>query len=180
MNTGRALIVGIKEVDRNRYGSPYRNGCFAAELDAANIDRVLGIEGFERRVLMTDAATSDAILNELRQLAEATIAGDIFVFYFAGHGGQQWDGNGDEIDGFDETLFAYDRPLADDVLALIWRKFPAGSRVLMISDSCNSGTNYELFSNALAAPACDTCIADSYLCRLLHIEDEKGSGVVSE
>jgi hypothetical protein len=46
------------------------------------------------------------------------------------------------MDGKDETLVAYDRQIIDDELDPIWLAAPQGARLLMISDSCNSGTNY--------------------------------------
>ena len=69
-------------------------------------------------------------------------AGDIFVFYYSGHGGQQPDLNGDEQDNKDETLVAYDREVIDDKIHEALAKFPAGARLVKISDSCNSGSNY--------------------------------------
>jgi hypothetical protein len=36
-------------------------------------------------------------------LAAVTRPGDLVRFYFAGHGSQAWDVNGDEEDGLDET-----------------------------------------------------------------------------
>ena len=79
--------------------------------------------------------------------------GDTLVFYFSGHGGQQPDEDGEELDGRDETLLSYDGAIVDDELNDIWRRFPAGSRIVMISDSCNSGTNYRLRGQDLRDPS---------------------------
>ena len=70
------------------------------------------------------------------------ITNDIFVFYYYGHGVQQPDINGDELDGKDETLVAYDREVIDDKIHQALVKFRRGVRIVMISDSCNSGSNY--------------------------------------
>ncbi len=155
MATGRALIVGIRFVDSTAYGSEYRNGCYGAELDADNMDRVLGKLNYEISVLKTRDATRPALLAALQSGAVSTSAKDIFVLYFSGHGGQhpnEVEGD-EERDGYDETLFAFDQPIKDDELADIWRTFPRGSRILMISDSCNSGTNFKLLPTLLHAPA---------------------------
>jgi len=63
-----------------------------------------------------------------------------FVFFFSGHGDQVTDENGDENDNKDEALAAYDRRIIDDELPPLWAKFRPGVRILMISDTCNSGT----------------------------------------
>ena len=60
---------------------------------------------------------------------------------YSGHGGQVPDKNGDETeDGYDETWVLYDRQLVDDELYALWSKFPAGVRVVVLSDSCHSGS----------------------------------------
>jgi len=40
----------------------------------------------------------------------------------------------------DETWVLYDRQLVDDELYKIWSKFKPGVRILVLSDSCHSGT----------------------------------------
>jgi hypothetical protein len=57
--------------------------------------------------------------------------------------------NGDEPDRKDETLVAYDRQVVDDELNAIWPLFPSGARIFMLSDSCNSGTNYKMMPDVL-------------------------------
>jgi hypothetical protein len=146
MGKGIALIVGIKEVDPDQYRGWYgKNGCWGCELDAENIERILEGVGYEIKVLKTREATADNILGSLKEAMNNLTSEDIFVFYYSGHGGQQPDANStlkDEVDGKDETLVVYDRQIIDDELDPIWLSAPAGARILMISDSCNSGTNY--------------------------------------
>ena len=61
----------------------------------------------------------------------------------SGHGGQRKDVGGDESDGRDETICLYDGQLSDDV---VWEMLAYAAkrsvRVWMVTDSCNSGTNY--------------------------------------
>jgi len=73
--------------------------------------------------------------------------GDVAVFYYAGHGSQSRDTNGDEPDEWDETLLLHDArtdgvgDLVDDefnqMLARLQKKT---QNVTVILDSCNSGT----------------------------------------
>ena len=60
---------------------------------------------------------------------------------YAGHGSSVPDFSGDELDdGKDETWCLYDREMLDDELYDGWRNFKRGVRVLVISDSCHSGS----------------------------------------
>jgi len=143
MANGHALLVGLKSVDPTTYnGWDGTAGCWGCELDVDNIDRILNGVGYQTKVLKTADATRDRILSSLYRTADNLIAGDIFVFYYSGHGGQQPDANGDELDGQDETLVAYDREVIDDKIHAALTRFRIGVRIVMISDSCNSGSNY--------------------------------------
>jgi hypothetical protein len=59
---------------------------------------------------------------------------------YSGHGGQVPDVSGDEADKQDETWCLYDGQLIDDELYLELSRFKAGVRILVLSDSCHSGT----------------------------------------
>jgi hypothetical protein len=140
---GIALVVGLKRVNPDSYGGwNGENGCWGCELDVDNMARILDAQGFEINMMKTESATRDNILDKIGDIAQSIDDDDIFVFYYSGHGGQQVDRNSDELDGHDETLIAYDREIIDDELYEKFRLFPAGTRLVMISDSCNSGTNY--------------------------------------
>jgi hypothetical protein len=143
MAQGHAVLVGLKGVDPATYGGWNGTaGCWGCELDVDNVERILSGLGYQTRTLKTAEATRDRILSALYRAADNLTAGDIFVFYYSGHGGQQPDVNGDETDGRDETLVAYDREVIDDKIHEALGRFASGVRVVMISDSCNSGSNY--------------------------------------
>lgn len=143
MSNALSLLVGLKSVDPTCYnGWDGVAGCWGCELDVDNMGRILTPLGYEVRMLKTAEATRDGILSSLYRASENTVSGDIFVFYYSGHGGQQPDQNNDEVDGQDETLVAYDREVIDDKVHEALGRFNAGVHVVMISDSCNSGTNY--------------------------------------
>ncbi len=145
MSNAKALLVGLKQVDPSQYnGWNGENGCWGCENDVDSIADILHPLGYDLEILKTAKATAENILNSLDLAASQLVSGDIFVFYFSGHGGQQPDQNGDELDGRDETLVAYNREIVDDELDQIWLKMKPGVRIVMLSDSCNSGTNYRL------------------------------------
>jgi metacaspase-1 len=138
-----ALLVGLKQVSAQHYqGWDGTNGCQGCELDVDCVSQILHPFDYETCVRKTNAATKDGILTRLRRYAHELKAGDLFVFYFSGHGGQQEDKDNDEEDGKDETLVAYDAEIIDDELDEIWLSFRPGVRIVMLSDSCNSGTNF--------------------------------------
>lgn len=144
MANGIALLVGLRQVDPQLHGGwDGTSGCWGCELDVDNIEHILRPIGYQITTLKTEQATHDNIIQALKSAAEALKPEDIFIFYFSGHGGQQPDFNSDEMDGKDETLVAYDRDIVDDELNEIWLSFKKGTRIVMISDSCNSGTNYK-------------------------------------
>lgn len=75
--------------------------------------------------------------------------GDSLVFYFAGHGLRQRDLNGDEIDGFDESICPVDFETNGMVLdnyinEVIVRPLIPDVRLHAIVDSCHSGTILDL------------------------------------
>ena len=148
MARASALLVGLKRVDPLAYNNwDGTGGCWGCELDVDNMQRILTPLGYQIATLKTAAATHDAILAALYRAAETTVPGDIFVFYYSGHGGQQPDYNDDESDRQDETLVAYDREVIDDEIHGALLRFSEGVRLVMISDSCNSGTNYRAIRN---------------------------------
>jgi metacaspase-1 len=148
---GKALIVGLKRVDPAAYHEDsMSSGCWGAEDDVDRIIRIVAAKGFRLESLKTEAAKAGAILDNLERAARSVRAGDLFLFYFAGHGDQIADLDGDEEDGRDETLLAFDRPIRDDELDERWRTFAEGARILMISDSCHSGTNFKMAGGRFA------------------------------
>jgi metacaspase-1 len=91
-------------------------------------------------VLLTKQGTRAALLKGLRSAAKALKAGDRFVLSFSGHGGQVPDTNRDEPDRKDETWCLWDGQLIDDELYFELSRFARGVRVVVLSDSCHSGS----------------------------------------
>lgn len=148
MGKALALLVGLKSVDSRSYpsqdGRPWsgENGCWGCEEDVKKVDAILKGNQFETTQLLTAQATKRAVLGKISLAADRLQAGDIFVFFFSGHGGQRPDAEGLEQDGFDETICCYDGEIVDDSLRNLWRSFRRDVRIVMLSDSCHSGTNY--------------------------------------
>ncbi|KAL5862714.1 hypothetical protein ACOSQ3_000228 [Xanthoceras sorbifolium] len=75
--------------------------------------------------------------------------GDSLVFHFSGHGSQQRNYTGDEVDGYDETLCPLDFEtqgmiVDDEINASIVKPLPRGAKLHAIIDACHSGTVLDL------------------------------------
>ena len=147
--SGMSLHIGVDKLDPSCYplkpphpdwpdgwDGPLK-GC---EKDARDMQAIAQSQGFDTTILLTQDATADRVVAEIRRAAERLSAGDIFMLTYAGHGGQVLDRSGDEADREDETWCLYDRHLIDDELYSLYSGFAAGVRILVFSDSCHSGT----------------------------------------
>ncbi|KAF0424546.1 metacaspase CasA [Gigaspora margarita] len=101
------------------------------------------------------------ILRGMKWLVHDSQPGDSFFFHYSGHGGQVEDTNGDEVDGYDETIMPVDfekkgQIIDDDMHDIMVRPLKAGTFCLCFViyfyrrktngnfDSCHSGTTLDL------------------------------------
>ncbi|WP_372657461.1 caspase family protein [Hydrogenophaga sp.] len=134
-----ALHVGLNEVSADGYAG-WTGPLAACEFDAHDMAAIAKSQGMKSTLLLTKKATRAKVLAAIRSSAKALAAGDLFFLSYSGHGGQVPDVSGDEADKQDETWCLYDAQLIDDELYFELSRFKAGVRVLVISDSCHSGT----------------------------------------
>jgi hypothetical protein len=126
------FLAGLVEWKDENTETFEKKGRQDTELAAAFKER--GVPETQIAMLNDRKATRKACIDRLTHLLTKTQAGDMLVFYYAGHGG--WDP--DAPAGL-TTFEAYDRSWSvDDALKLIERKF-RGSRVLLLTDCCCSG-----------------------------------------
>jgi lysophospholipase L1-like esterase len=136
---GWSLHLGLNTIDPNHYGSD--GELFACHYDAEDMARIARDQGFARVDLLLDQeATREKVIATISAAAETLRPGDFFLFTYAGHGSQVPDFNRDEADRADETLCLFDGMLIDDELYRLWSTFADDVRIVMISDSCHSGT----------------------------------------
>ena len=155
---GRSLHIGLNRVDPNAYPFPVPDlrGC---ENDARDMLAVASARGFTGSMLLSPQATSAAVTEAIKLAAEELRSGDFFLLTYSGHGGQLRDLGGEEEDQLDETWVLYDRQLLDDELYALWGYFRAGVRILVLSDSCHSGTVSREFPGGPIAPEVDVAYA---------------------
>lgn len=140
MAQGIALTIGLNAVDPRYYDGQWQGTLQSAEQDAQDMYAIACAQGFQAQQLLGKAATREAVTAAITQASETLVVGDLLLVAFAGHGGILPDFSADERDGRDETWCLYNGHLVDDELDLLWSRFAAGVRILVISDSCHSGT----------------------------------------
>ena len=134
-----SLHLGLNTVSTAAYAG--WDGLLAAcEFDANDMAAIARGRGMKPTVLLGKKATRKTVLTALRSAAKTLKAGDFFFLSFSGHGGQVPDTHRDEPDRKDETWCLFDGQLIDDELYLELSRFAAGVRVLVLSDSCHSGS----------------------------------------
>ena len=133
------LHIGLNAVSAEAYAG-WTGPLVACEFDANDMAAISRSRAMKASVLLTKKATRAAVLAGLRAAAKALSAGDLFFLTYSGHGGQVPDANGDEPDGQDETWCLFDGQLIDDELYAEFAGFKAGVRILVLSDSCHSGS----------------------------------------
>jgi len=127
-----ALLFGI-----NNYGGFGQdlNGCINdVELAASRLN------GFQIRKFLDKQVTVRNFINQVEYAIANSVENDVIYIHYSGHGTYVEDLSGDELDGYDEALYLYDGPLIDDKMNEMLQKIPEGVTVLLLLDSCFSGT----------------------------------------
>lgn len=148
MSKGMSLHIGVNYLNPKGYPceppGDYPDGwdgpLESCEADADAMQELAAAQGFKTKLLKTEKATAKNVTKEIARAAEKLQAGDIFLLTYAGHGGAVPDRSRDERDGVDETWCLYDRQLLDDELGALYSTFREDVRILILSDSCHSGT----------------------------------------
>jgi hypothetical protein len=91
-------------------------------------------------MLLDAQTTRQNIKAALDDLVNSAVEGDVIVFTYSGHGTQYLDTDQDEGDVYDEALYVYDGKILDDELRVIIEKINPRATLLVISDSCFSGS----------------------------------------
>ncbi|RIB12208.1 caspase domain-containing protein [Gigaspora rosea] len=148
----RALLIGI-----NYFHTQYElKGCIN---DVKNIKKFLidycNFKESDITVLTDDQddpskkPTKEHMLEGMRALVADAQQHDSYFLHFSGHGGQRVDLDGDEADGYDETIMPLDfktngEIIDDEMHNILVDGLPAGCRLTVVFDSCHSGTVLDL------------------------------------
>ncbi|MFJ4452717.1 caspase family protein [Pseudomonas sp. NPDC089392] len=133
-----ALCIGINDYPGTENDL---QGCVN---DAHDWAQALDSRGFVVKTLIDAAATKLAMVTNMAQTIAEAEEGGLVVFTYSGHGTWVPDLSGDEPDGRDEALCPWDigqaQALLDDEIEAIFNQRARGVRILLISDSCHSGS----------------------------------------
>jgi hypothetical protein len=159
----RALIIGI-----NDYNDPKIPDLETAVNDANAMAKLLRERyGFQIELLLDHKATKEAIFRTIRKLVSSTKPDDSVLIYYAGHGdldrltNEGWWIPADARGGDPITYL-------DNFLVQTYIRSMQARHVLLISDSCYSGT---LFGQARAMPP---VIGDKYYLNLYNEKSRWG------
>lgn len=134
----KALCIGINDYPGT---ASDLSGCVN---DAKDWAAALTARGYHVETLFDRKATGEGIRRAIGRLLAESRTGDSLVVQYSGHGSFVPDEDGDEPDGTDECLCPYDiasrGPITDDELFDLFSARPPGVKLVMISDSCHSGT----------------------------------------
>ncbi|HYG62450.1 MAG TPA: caspase family protein [Thermoanaerobaculia bacterium] len=145
----RALLIGIDRYPLLSEAEHLDGAVNDAKAMAQLLTERFGFPEKAVRLLLDQAATRDAILGAMDRLVEETAKDDVVVFHFSGHGSQVKDLEGDEEDGWDETIVPVDsgrephpnRQITDDeIYSWLLRLTEKTPYVTLIFDCCHSAT----------------------------------------
>jgi len=130
----KAICIGI-----NNYPGVFNDlkGCVN---DAQDWSALFQGMGFETSLMLDSQATKKNVKAALQGLVNTTLGGDIAVFTYSGHGTQVSDASDDETDPYDEAICLYDGNVIDDDLRVILEGIHPQATLVVISDSCFSGS----------------------------------------
>lgn len=134
----RSLHIGINDYPGTGMDL---SGCVN---DAKDWQDAMKSRGFQTSILLDKDATKENMVESIKKIVADTGRDDIAVITYSGHGTWTPDEDDDEADGRDEALCPYDitsgNILKDDELFEIFIERKRGARIIVISDSCHSGT----------------------------------------
>ena len=139
MPRGISLHIGLNYEDQE-----FDRLCGAVD-SACAMKNIADSLGYKSRLLPEKAATKEAVTQAIEEAAKQLCDGDIFFLTYAGHGDCKR--TTIETDGYDEGWFLSrdaaagvgEASLFDDELYELLTRFPAGGRIVIVSDSCMSG-----------------------------------------
>merc|ERR1719445_49500 len=148
--TRRAVMIGINYCGQQGELSGCHN-------DAMNMkDYLVEVHNFseENIVMLLDdgehaSPTRNNILDAFKNLVAQSSSGDAAFVHYSGHGGKLEDDNGDEEDGYDETLIPVDFMSAgqirdDELFVTLVGAMPRDVTLTCLMDCCHSGTILDL------------------------------------
>jgi hypothetical protein len=147
---GYSLHIGVNITDPQHYGAiPQLK---AAVNDARWWEQYAKGKGYSTTHLHNEAAKIKTVKDKLAHYATQLKPGDIFLLTYSGHGGEIINDKPDNVDTekMDQTWCLYDEQLLDDEIYECFKAFKEGTRIVVVADSCHSGTITRVADNDLS------------------------------
>jgi len=115
------------------------NGCINDQKDF--IERLnKDFPGFIIKNFIDSQVTRNIFITEVKDAIKSLTSESMLLIHYSGHGTQTYDKHGDEEDGYDEAVYLYDGSVIDDDIADALLNIPQGATVVLMFDSCFSGS----------------------------------------
>lgn len=154
--TKRALLVGISDYPENKSVQEATWTSIHGANDVLLIEKTLKNQGFKVKTLTNANATASKIRKALNKLLSESMTGDMVYIHFSTHGQPVEDLDGDESDGWDESIIPYDawkKPIKNEyegknhilddelnvILGKIRQKVGTSGFVYVVIDACHAG-----------------------------------------
>ena len=151
----RAFMVGASHYDTELTGYQWNN--INGVEDVLLLSSFLQKQGFNLTMILDEKATYDNIVQQLTHFISKTKKGDVVYIHFSTHGQPVEDKNGDEADGWDESIVPIDafkiyrkgvyegkKHLTDDQLNThfveLRKKIGTAGFLYVVIDACHAGT----------------------------------------
>lgn len=159
MPQGISIHIGVNRARADCCG---RGPLPEAENDARRMADIARKQDFDvMGPLLTAGATRKNVQRAMHTAAKALGNGDMLLLTYAGHGCRVYDRPPrDDRDRFDETWCLPDAQFTDDQLRQLLADFEDGVRILLISDSCHSGSLLARFADGHLEPVSPTKLAE--------------------
>jgi len=139
MAKGISIHIGMEYIDPEHYGND--GALRTCGKDCLDMQELAVSQNFESStVLLNEEGTREAVTQAIVDASEALESGDMLFISYSGHGASVPDETEDEEDGKDESWCLFDGFLLDDELHALWTRFAEDVRIMVVSDSCHSGT----------------------------------------
>lgn len=156
--TKYALLIGISNYGNDRE-DPYKWTNINGTNDVILLEPLLEKQEFRTTTLIDSKATYSAIIKEINKLTLKCKKGDYVYIHFSCHGQPFEDQNGDEADGWDESIVPVDagmiyekgvyegeKHITDDDLLVMMNKIRSkvGNTgvIYVVLDACHAGTSF--------------------------------------
>lgn len=106
--------------------------------DQGNVSK--NLYEYQKRLFIDSLVKRQIMMDAWEKAFTEAIPGDQITIHYSGHGTQVRDRNSEELDGYDEALYLYDGTLIDDDIHGLLQLIPENVSVLLLIDSCFSGT----------------------------------------